>query len=380
MTSLFYPSSLTFVKKSAKQMQRVFPALQLSTAQEATACALGFSSWFDLSKRIETAPNTASLPDEAISPVERLRRRYQQIRALIDVANLPACEVEDFVRRWNLTAAAPATLLAEFYTDYALSDADLTALESGEVSEQELEEQYDWSWGGIPRRIADGIILGPCGPKYNYYQLSSARLHEMPLYLRGDASIFLDGENGGCVALAFPDLFSTEEKQAGLAFLAEREPWLHEWYTGSTPEDFDGTSLQQLSRLAANAPEDWFALSIRLRTDTFPEKMEYAAPALRGADFVRFIETKGHLRGLDVQWFAFKDSRSIMRFNNMCSGLGIEGTAPNRLEPQDIIPTEPLFGSPFKHGPMCFIEFSTMIEGGGMLLSEELEDDETDAS
>lgn len=376
MSAIFYPSSIDFVKKSAKQLQRAFPALQLSTAQEATACALGFSNWFDCSTRIGNAPNISSMPDEAISSAERLQRRYKQIRALVDIANLPAFDVDNFVRLWNLTAHSPATRLSGFYTDFAISDAVLNAWETGEISKKEVEKRYEFSsWGDIPRRIAEGIILGPCGPKNEYYQLSSERLLEMPLYLRGNASVFLDFESGGLVALAFPNYFDEEERQAGLTYLMEHEPWLYEWYTGHTPQGFDGPSLRQLSHLAASAPEEWFALSIRFRTDSFPKKFEYITPALRGADFVRFIEAKGNLRNLDLQWFALKDQASILKFNGLGCGFGLEDTASNQLERHAIVPTEPLFGSPFKFGPMSLQELSTAVEGGGMLLAEELEDE-----
>lgn len=375
MSVIFYPSSVDFVKKSAKQLQRAFPALQLSTAQEATASALGFSSWFDCSKRIQGSQSATSLPDEASSQDERLRRRHQQIRALVDVANLPAFDVEDFVRLWNLTANTPATLLKTFSTVFSDLDEVLCALESGKISEQEFQDIFS-GVDGLPRRVADGIIAGPYGLKHDYYQLSSKRLLEMPLYLRGNASAFMADDDAHLVELAFPEFFSDDEKQAALVFMARHEPWLYEWHTGNPPQDSLVPSLRQLSEQASIESDEWFALSIRFDTNTFPEKLEYAIPALQGGDFVRFIETKGHLRGLNIKWFTLKNESAVMELAKMEINSYADKKASNKLNRHELIPIEPLYGSPFKFGPMFHAEFSPMAEGSGPLLSEELPTEE----
>ncbi len=375
MSKAFYPSSLSFIKKSAKQLQRAFPAVSLSVAQEATSVALGFSSWFDASQRINSWSGKPSLPDEEIQRDEVVQRRYQQIRALIDVANLPPCEVDYFVRCWNLTATSPATRLKDFETDFDTSDGKLKEREAGSITDEELETWYGYN--GVPRRVGDGIIHGPAGYKHNYFQLSSARLQEMPIYLRGNQSLFLDFEDGGFVALAFPDCFTQEAVAKGWEYLESEEHWLYEWHTGKLSDGFHGLSIAEMVKTAMEYPDDWMALSVRTPIEDRRLQTENeVVTAIKGSDFVRFIATKGSLRGCDLRWFKMKDKGTIYRFRAARWGMERMGQMPSiRFTLEEAVPAEPLYGSPFKHGPMWLREYESYTEGGGMLLSDELEED-----
>lgn len=378
MSKAFYPSSLSFIKKSAKQLQRAFPSVSLSVAQEATSVALGFTCWFDASQRIKAWSGKPSLPDEEIQRDEVLQRRYQQIRALIDVANLPPCEVDYFVRCWNLTASAPATRLKDFETDFDTSDGKLKELEAGSITDEELETWYGYN--GVPQRVGEGIIHGPAGYKHNYIQLSSARLQEMPIYLRGNQSLFLDFEEGGFVALAFPDCFNPKAVAKGWKFLESHEHWLYEWHTGKRPDGFHGLSIAEMVKKAMEYPDDWMALSVRTpNEDRRMQTEDEVVPAIKGSDFVRFIATKGSLRGCDLRWFQMKDNRAIERFFAAQWGEERIGLTPSiRFTPEEAVEVEPMYGSPFKHGPMWSSEYEPNTEGGGMLLSDELEEDVED--
>lgn len=371
--SIFYPASIDFVKSRAKQLHRTFPALSLSTCQTATARALGFKDWFDASKRIGSANITLSKPDEEVAHVDHLQRRYQQSRALVDTTNLPSLEVDSFVRAWNLTSAAPAAL-SEYITSYDQVNADLCSFERGEMTQDELEELYDYE---SPERVADGIILARSGHKYTYYHLSLERLLAMPLYLRGTPSIFLDFEDGNYVKLAFPDLFPEEELQEALDYLEQNDPLRYEWHTGRKARDYDGITLKQMLEEAQQHPDDWFALSLRWPNENINK--EYVIPALAGSDFVRFIEAKGSLNGLELQWFKPKNPDLAFRLSRSRFSQELTGRVPTiRMHQQDIVPTAPLYGSPFKRAPMSDMEYDQMVESGALMLSVELDEDDDD--
>ena len=367
--SIFYPSSIDFIKSRAKQLHRAFPDLPLSTCQQATAKALGFKDWFDASKRIGSANVKHSHPDEDVSRAERLQRRYQQTRALEDETGLPPLELDHLVRVWNLTASASPSL-SGYITPYDEVKAHLDAFERGEMTEEQLEDLYDYE---IPQRVADGIILARAGRKYTYYHLSTRRHLDMPIYLRGVGGILLDFEEGLYVKLAFPDLFPKREVQEALAYLEQNDPWRYEWHTGSPARDFYGVTLAEMLEIARKSPGDWIALSVRWPNDRVDG--DKVITALRGADFIRFIEAKGSLKGLDLQWFKPRHDRVLSRLMHMNFEKDLFKAEKDgiRLLADEIVPADPLYGSPFKHAPMGNIEYDGMTEGGGIMLSVELE-------
>lgn len=370
---VFYPAKPEFVLKKAEQLHRCHDGLRLSVAQEATSRALGFPTWFDAKKRIATAKFPPSPPDESVPLDRRLRRRYQQIEALTEVTGLGIPEIEEFVRRWGLTTAARSRLTA--YRDlYSFWDELRLDLAAGKYDEEErarLWENSDLRDG--PSVVAPGILLAPIGRKYMYYVLSPARAQMMPSYLRGNRSILLDFEEGKYLALAFPEEFPASMRADALAQMEQHEPWLFEWATGAPPTSFRGQSMAAMAAEADAAPKDWFALSLRFPPENGKDPLENSAvPALRGADFARFLRSRGVLSGLRPQWFALQKGWCVPhRFGMEWPDVILGRHATPRLKAAEIAPSLPLFGTPFKFGPMRTDEYDGRIEGGGYLLSED---------
>ena len=68
----FVFSSPNLPKAKARQLHKAFPFLSLSTAQEMTARALGYPSWFECAKRGTSGP--PSLDDQEAG-LDRFARR-----------------------------------------------------------------------------------------------------------------------------------------------------------------------------------------------------------------------------------------------------------------------------------------------------------------
>ncbi len=368
--SIFYPKSADFIKNRAKQLQKIYPELPLSLCQKATSCALGFKDWFDATKRIPASNATQSASDEHVSDTVKIQRRYQQSKALIDITNLPPNEIDSFVRHWNLTSNM-APDLKEYSTPFDDVSSDLNDFENGKISAEELAEMYDF--GEPPTRIKDGIILALNGHKYDYYHLSNQRLIDMPGYLRGNVSIFLEFEDGHYVKLAFPDDFSKAEVKKALDYIESSNPRIYEWYTGKLAKDFYGVSIADMVADAEINPDEWFALSYREDYSDFKNPKFYI-PAIKGSDFIKFIDRKGSLLGIEVKWFKCNEG-----YMHRDVGLGFYGDDKTvRIDLSNLVEVDPIFSYPFKHGPMSDIEYSRSIEGGGWKLTDELEQDDID--
>lgn len=101
-------------------------------------------------------------------------------------------------------------------------------------------------------------------------------------------------------------------------------------------------------------------------------------PALTGKELVMFIETKGQLRGLNVQWFRMKKGKSVRRLGRLYWGDHFGEKHSARLSLADVVPVDPVYGSPFKFGPMSAHEFDGSLESSMMLLRSELEEETDD--
>jgi len=368
MPELFFPGSIDFVKKRAKQLQHAFPGLSLAAAQEATSCALGFNGWFDCSSRMRALAGSVCPVDEEITAARRLTRRYQQINALVDVLGLPASEVEIFVRVWNLTSASAPFLLHDVPIPFEASMAQLNAMQA--LSHGTRPGEYE---DETPVLVAEGIISGPFGRKQStFLQLSVPRLLQMPFYLRGNASVFHEDDTAGLVALAFPEVFDQSARDAGLNFMEQFEPWLFEWHTGHPPLGFSGMTLKEMVNCATLQPSGWFAISARWPSNENPLGETISLPSLRGADFVRFIENKGVLKNLRVSWLTPKSRRDVRTVGDRDTLLQREET-PVFYTDSEVTMGSPLYSTPFKHGPMRAMEFDETVEGAGMPLDEELQ-------
>lgn len=353
MAIQFAPSSIKFVKSKAKQLQRAFPGLQLSKAQEATAIALGYKSFFDLKSRLDGSSDGTSIYSEDLTTVDRLTRRHHQFCALVDTAKLPANLVAYFIRVWNLTSRAPASNLDDFDHPYArmfyfANHPDRTDDDDGEDA-----------------IIRDGVCCGTSGGynRHSYFALDCINYHKLPPYFRSTTSTFLTFEDGKSLPLLFGE---HDEGNNGLEELCQNH-WHAEWFNGSTNKR--ETSLASFRQDAINHPNDWFALSVRT-TDLSATDRSIYIPALRGDKFVEFIDSKGDFSVSDVKWFAAKIKDHHALFQTKILTIG-----KLRIDQSKVTPISPIYHYPFKFKPMGLLEYVTSIESNSFRVDEELEDD-----
>lgn len=368
MADLFVPNSIDFVKKHAKQLRDAFPGLSVHISLEATSNALGFENWFGCSKHLEKRhTKTHALHDEELPRDQQLLRRYQQVRAIIDTTTLSSVEADQFVRVWGLTSLTPSRRLSEFRTAFVVMESTLRDRTSDESA-----DEYDVFYEP-PEIVADGILAANSG-KHRYLIPDVHRLLEIPLYLRGNHSTFLKSEEEEIFAISFPRIFNEEIKRNGIKILQRSEPWLYEWCTGKVSPEFRVPSLNTLIEIAIKNPDDWLPLSFRFSHDKLPTGADsYAVPALRGIEFAQFLRNKGSLRGLDVTWF--KVTEFVLR--NLMNRWSIHREFHEKDWEDLLLPEQaatkilPLYSSPFKFGPMRKREYGIMVEGGGLMLSQD---------
>lgn len=359
--SIYYPKSVDFIKNRAKLLRKHFPELSVSAAQNSTSLALGFKDWFDATKRIGSPGIVSGIPDEQVSCESRLQRRYQQSRALIDYTDLPPNDIDEFVRHWNLTSSHQHTL-NEFVNTYNGVLHDLVT-DKGFDEENSRIDISEWE---KPRMLVDGIIRAYGGGKHFYFYVSPYRFVSMPPFLRGNFAGFLENEDGHFVKLAFASEFPEHEVMESLYYASTQEPLIYEWLTGKMlPRQSSGfddeMTFKQMADEAKQYPNEWFALSYRSDFTDVNNPVAYY-PAITGSDFIKFIESKGLLDGLNLKWYKVKpDVLPPIR----CSQLRID------LSTVDESPA--IYSSPFKMRPMSSIEFSFSVESGSLMLDEELE-------
>lgn len=353
MPQVFFPRSIDFVKKSAKQLQAAFPGLRMATAQEGVAQALGFKSWFDCQSRLASGKDQPSPSDENLPHVlMQVSRRYQQITGLVDGTGLPAVEVEDFVRRWNLTADAPGRL-GEFQSAYAAMEEALGSTDPSTAAKQ----------------VADGVLLGPVG-RHQYYTLSTARTLAVPYFLRGNLSVHLAEEN--CLAPGLPEVFGDEAELAQVRWLQATQPWLFEWLTGDLPAGAKVPLLGELQRCAEDDPAAWYPLAIRLdlRDRAHPKLV---APCVQGQRFSDFLRHKGQVSLRRVGWFRISEETAARIEAAVTRRQPAALLTGLRIPKEEVVFGVPLYASPFKHGPMRREEYVSEIEGSALPLSAEWE-------
>lgn len=365
----FHPTSLAFVKNKAKQLQKVMPGMKLSAAQETTARALGFSSWFDCEKRIGSEKHQVpSVYDESLDRDSFVKRRHHQYCALAEIGGIPPHEAAHFVRVWALTSRDPAKHLSEYAHPYNYVMEGICAMEAGasylQVDATEKE----------PRRIADGLVCGSIGTKNSYYVADQTVYSKLPAYIKGNSCCWLEWESG----LSLPAFLSDgspnrAEVDKAVAYLHDREPWHYEWLTQELcrKKPHRHTDLFSLLNQAGENPDAWFPLSYRTAYPEYPSianSREYI-PAVKGDVFVEFIESGGRCLDKDIQWFELPERHAISFFD-----LKPEPRVP--LDVEKLRPCKAVYHSPFKHGPLSAFEYEWGTEGGGLALNDELDWDD----
>jgi hypothetical protein len=369
MSRLFFPRDVAYVKARAKSLKRAAPWLSTAASLEATAAALGFSSWFDACSRINGKAHPPSLPDEEVNSEERLWRRYVAGCAVVDLAGFSPSDADMFVRYWSPTAAKPGFRPTQFRSAYGDAVDELAEYERALAGGESDEGESGWM---VPaERLAPDLML--CrGEKYEYLVPSETALQQIPAYIRGNASSFLTFEGGLALALCRPDWFERDVTVEALRELGKyRRAWADVRLDGSRTFD-----LYALEQEAVENPAASFPLSCRtLMGNTDPHR--YFLPVLDGRRFADFIRNRGALRLSDVRWYEAPEDVAYVSLHF----LDFSTSRSFRLSKEDLAklePCRPPYLSPFKHGPMFDIEYSPITEGGEWLLSYELEpEDET---
>ena len=367
----FTPESINYVKNKAKKLQKANPGMELSLAQEATSCALGYQSWFDCQHRLRGATeNGRSGFDEDLLLPEFYARRHHQYCKLVEVGKLPPGHAEIVVRAWGLSSKNPSAHYQQLQHPLTELLADISAVEAGNI---------DWEltgWDSPPEIISNHIALGHiAGAKRRYYVLDHWAYNQLPAYMRGNGMAFLDFESGLALGLFFPELKSLADE--GGAYLSQHAPYHYDWYLGRQGHQgrLDrNVSLGELRATVARSPAEWFPLSFRTVFNSegdFSNDKEYIV-ALKGREFAQFIEEKGELSLADTQWFLVPKEQK----RNYMPGFSAKESFLNALQIDDLEACPPVYHSPFKHGPMDVFEYNWGTEGGGLRLDEEIDWDE----
>lgn len=382
--SPFIFSSEILPRLKAKQLFKVFPFLKLSVAQEATARALGYSTWYECTN--QGTSGEPSLSDQDAGLPVRVGRYYHQAGVLMGLGIAPS-EADSWVRAWGLTGKP--TLAPEVAAPlYFRWNKTIEQLERGEISEEQASEQWD-DWDSkypeinCPRRVCPGVILGPAG-KYPHYAVDPAINARIPIYLRGPSSVYHYEDDGDVLAMTVAD-FPKKAWHAKPIF--PRLNWVqHEWHYGTKHPESNELCLPGLVAAALAVPDSMVVISQRLMPgkDNSFDVDHCALACLRGRDFAAFLNAKGVIDPDKVVWYRNVDDRRLGLLGKMpLNGFdfswrqGIE--LPVFVDADKRQPSLPLYSYPFKVAPMHIEEYSTAIERVCLLpLDEDYLDDEND--
>jgi hypothetical protein len=380
-TSPFVFSSDNLPRLKAKQLSKAFPFLKLSAAQEATARALGYSSWYECIHR--GAQRDPSLSDQDAGLPVRVRRYYHQANVLMELGITPA-EADRWVRAWGLTGRptlAPEEALPLYY---AWNDA-LERLERGEVDENQLlDECGDHSYSKYPeidhpQRVCPGVILGPTG-KYPHYAVDPAINARIPIYLRGPQCLYHYEDDGDVLAMCVPGFPKDRESHRIFPRLNRIQ---YEWHLGEKHPEARELCVPKLVAAALARPDAVMVISQRAmpQPDGKYDFDRFAVACLRGKDFAAFLREKGAIDPSAVIWY--RDVQPLRSEWDMWlhSGGWTEDFAPLPVfEAADKHqPGLPVYSYPFMTAPMSTDEYRVGMERVCLLpLSEDYDEGDED--
>jgi hypothetical protein len=380
--SPFIFSSENLPRLKAKQLFKAFPFLKLSAAQEATARALGYSTWYECSNR-GTSGKT-SLSDQEAGLSVRVGRYYHQAGVLMGLGIAPS-EADLWVRAWGLTGQ-PTLAPEEGVPLYYRWNETLERLERGEISEEQAIEQWDDAYSKYPdidrpERVCPGVILGPCG-RYPHYAVDPSINARIPIYLRGPSSLYHYEDDGDVLAMTVAG-FPKEEGHAERIF-PRLNRIQYEWHHGTKHPESKKLYCPQLEAAALALPDSIVVISQR----AMPGKEDrldldqYAVACLRGRDFAAFLSAKGVIDPTKVIWYRSVDGRSLrsnlvwnMQLNNDGWNRGAEMELPVFVDADKHQPSLPLYSYPFMTAPMHSDEYSIGMERACLLPLDEDYDD-----
>jgi len=376
--SPFVFSSANLPSRKAKQLFKAFPFLKLSVAQEATARALGYSSWYECTKRGTVGDQ--SLSDQQAGLSVRVPRYYHQAGTLMDLGITPI-EADLWVRAWGLTGQ-PTLAPREGVPMYYRWAEAIERFERGEIVEAQLIDE----WGDDnskypeidrPERVCPGVILGPMG-RYPHYAVDPALNARIPIQLRGPSCLY-HLEDGVDVLQMCVQGFPSPPPPAE-PILERMNAVQYEWHHGQKHPRASELSLPKLEAAATAKPDAMVVISVRAMPtpDGGFDFGRHAVACLRGKDFAAFLRAKGGLDTSKVIWY--QDVRFQCTENWWAWLHSVDrwdGGLPLFTEAHHHQPSLPLYSYPFMAAPMANEEYSGTEERSCLLpLDADYEDDD----
>ena len=392
--SPFVFTSDNLPRLKAKQLVKTFPFLKLAAAQEATARALGYASWYECSQK--GTAGEPSPPDLEAGLDVRVARYYHQAGVLMGLGITPS-EADVWVRGWGLTGQPTLAPQRAVPVYYSWLDT-IERLERGEITEDEAIEEWDegdyskYPEINRPQRVCPGVILAPCG-KYPHYAVDPHLNASIPIYMRGPSSLYHYEDDGDVLAMCVPG-FRNEN--------SNREPFFprlnrvqHEWHHGKKHPESKELLIPQMVKAALEQPNAMVVISHRPMPDRKDGRNfdKYAIACLRGADFAGFLQEKGVInpdkvvwypgissRDLDTTWrdrldYDDADRVSLPSFNDVAE----DRILPIFRDAGKHEPGPPIYSYPFMSAPMHEDEYSAFEDRLSLLpLNEDYPNDEDD--
>lgn len=378
-------SSDNLPKLKAKQLSKAFPFLKLAAAQEATARALGYPSWYECTRR--GTQGVPSLSDQEAGLPVRVARYYNQAGVLMGLGITPA-EADLWVRTWGLTGR-PTSAPESGFPVYSVWNAALERFERGEIDENQLVEECGddgcskYPEIDRPQRVCPGVILGPMG-KYPHYAVAQSVTARIPIYLRGPNSLYHYEDDGDVLSMCVPEFPRSKGSAPVFPRLSRIQ---HEWHYGQKHPDAPDLCIPNLVSMALARPDALIVISQRAMPkpgDGF-DFARCVLACLRGKDFAVFLREKGVIHPAAVIWYSdVADRPASFDWINWLSGH--EGGSATVSVPffeaaSRYQPCLPVYSYPFMTAPMSTDEYGAGGERACLLpLNEDYkeEDDEDD--
>lgn len=365
----FVFSSPNLPKAKARQLHKAFPFLSLSTAQEMTARALGYPSWFECAKRGTSGP--PSLGDQEAGLDTRVVR-YQQANVLINYGVTPQ-DADRWVRAWGLTGR-PTLALSHAAPLFYEWDSAINALESGTMHVMTFVENYvdllphhsRYPEVDRPVRLTPSVIVGPSAddPVYAIHPALSAQI---PIYMRGPFGQFHYQHDAPLLTLYAPDFPPSEYSE----FPPEQFNFVqYEWHFGRKHPDAPYPVVPHLIEQAQSNPKALVVLTDRaMPVPGMGDDIDFgrrAIACISGEAFAEFLRSKGAINASTVIWFRDVVPTDTPRYFETFGTYDALLKLPIFKATTKYQPCLPIYSYPFMDAPMadseyCHAEESTCL-------------------
>ena len=363
----FVYSSTSLPKLKAKQLTKAFRFLKLSAAQEATAKALGYSSWYECIHRGILYEPSQSDQDAGIAV--RVARYHHQANVLRRLGVTPS-DADLWVRAWGLTGKATLAPGDAMPLYYQWKDA-LDEFEIGQINADQLVARFgsdaDMSkYPDIdrPTWVCSGVVLGPTG-KYPHYAIDPVLQKRIPIYLRGPSCVYHIEDDYPLLEVFLPDLPKSVEALKHIRLDLSRIQY--EWHFGRKHPDAPQECIPRLVTAALRCPDEMMVISVRAMPQHGDRyDFERAAVAcLCGRDFASFLQNRGDLADLAVTWYSdVEDAGETEWFWSLeeHSWFDKQASLPIFKAAHKHHPSSPVYSYPFKNAPMSSDEYDRSSE------------------